>query len=104
MASTGSTRGPRERRAVVRSGRGVATGLIIGAVVGLAAGAAIGGIAFAGGAALLAAALGGTIFGGVVGAFVGGMSTLEDPPPGAEPGLRDQPLERHGLTHDEREP
>jgi hypothetical protein len=103
MASSGSSPAPRERRATARSGRALAIGLVVGGVIGLLAGAAIGAVAFTGGSALAASALGGVIFGGVVGAFVGGMSTLDDPPPGEEPGVRDQPLQRPGLTHDEQE-
>jgi hypothetical protein len=43
------------------------------------------------------------IFGGLAGAFIGGMSRLEDPPPGQEPGVRERPLDRPGLTHDEQD-
>jgi membrane associated rhomboid family serine protease len=102
-ASNGSVPQRREQRAVGRWEHGLTLGWVVGAVAGVAAGLVIGSIAFETGAALMAAALGGAIFGAVVGAFLGGMSKLEDPPPGQEPGTRDQPLERPGLTHDERD-
>jgi hypothetical protein len=78
-------------------------GLILGGAAGVAVGLLIGSSAFSGAAALAASALGGGIFGSGVGALIGGMSKLEDPPPGEEPGVRDQPLERPGLTHAEDE-
>jgi len=103
MAGNGSTPQGREDRAVGRWGSGVVLGLIIGAVVGAAAGLVFGAVAFTGGRALAASALGGAIFGGVAGAFIGGMTALDDPPPGEEPGVRDRPIGRPGLTHDEGE-
>jgi len=103
MASDGSTSAPREERAVNRWGAGLLLGLVIGAAIGAAVGSLFGSIAFDGGRALWTSAIGGAIFGGVAGAFIGGMSKLEDPPPGLEPGVREQPLQRPGLTHDEQE-
>lgn len=92
-----------EQRAVGRWGKGLFLGLAIGCVVGVVAGFAIGLIAFEGTGAVLASALGGAIFGTGVGAFMGGMSTLEDRPPGDEAGAHDPSLGREGLTHDEQE-
>jgi len=103
MATDGSTPERREERAVSRWGGGIALGLVVGAAIGAAAGLVFGSIAFDGGAALWASAIGGAIFGGVVGAFIGGMSRLEDPPPGQEPGVRERPLDRPGLMHDEQD-
>ncbi len=103
MATDGSTSDPREERPVSRWRGGIALGLIIGAAIGAAVGLVIGSIAFDGGRALWVSAGGGMIFGGLTGAFIGGMSRLEDPPPGQEPGLRERPLDRPGLTHDEQE-
>jgi hypothetical protein len=103
MATDGSSSGRREERAVSRWRGGIALGLIIGAAIGAAVGLVFGWIAFDGGRALWASAVGGAIFGGLVGAFIGGMSRLEDPPPGQEPGVREHPLDRPGLTHDERD-
>ena len=92
-----------EQRAVGRWGKGLFLGLAIGGVVGVVAGFAIGLIAFDGTGAVLAAALGGAIFGTGVGAFMGGMSTLEDRPPGDEAGAHDPSLGHEGLTHDEQD-
>ena len=93
----------REERAVSRWRGGIALGLIIGAAIGVAAGLVVGSIAFDGGRALWVSAACGAIFCGLVGAFIGGMSRLEDPPPGQEPGVRERPLDRPGLTHDEQD-
>jgi hypothetical protein len=90
-----------ERRAVGRWGTGLFIGLGIGGTVGVVAGLVIGLLAFEGSAAVLSSALGGAIFGLVVGAFFGGMSTLEDRPPGAEAGTNEPSLGRPGPTHDE---
>jgi hypothetical protein len=103
MASDGSRSEPREVRAVARWEGGLTVGLILGGVAGVLLGLLIGTLAFSRDAATFAAALGGGIFGSVVGAFIGGMSRLEDPPPGREPAVREQPIDRPGLTHDERE-
>ena len=103
MSSNGSTREGREKRTVGRWGKGLAMGLIIGGAAGVAVGLLMGAIAFGGPAALATSALAGGIFGSGVGAFIGGMSKLEDPPPGQEPGVRDQPPDRPGLTHPEQE-
>ena len=103
MATDGSTSDPREERAVSRWRGGLALGLIIGAAIGAAVGLVVGSIAFDGGAALWVSAAAGVIFGALVGAFIGGMSRLEDPPPGQEPGVRERPLDRPGLTHDEQD-
>jgi hypothetical protein len=103
MSSNGSTREPREERTVGRWGKGLGMGLLIGGAVGVVVGLVLGSVAFSGAAALAASALGGGIFGSGVGAFIGGMSKLEDPPPGEEPGVGDQPLDRPGLTHPEHE-
>ena len=92
-----------EQRAVGRWGKGLFLGLAIGGVVGVVAGLAIGLIAFGGTGAVLASALGGAIFGTGVGAFMGGMSTLEDRPPGDEAGAHDPSLGQEGLTHDEQD-
>lgn len=93
----------KERRAVGRWGRGLGLGLMIGGAAGVLIGFSMGLLAFDGTAAVLAAALGGAIFGTVVGAFIGGMSTLEDPPPGDEPKTHDPSLGRPGLTHEEQD-
>jgi hypothetical protein len=90
-----------ERRAVGRWGTGVFLGLGIGGTIGVVAGLLIGLIAFEGTGAILTSALGGAIFGLIVGGFIGGMSTLEDRPPGAEAGTHDPSLGRPGLTHHE---
>ena len=103
MRRDGDTSQPREHQAVSRWGHGLGAGLAIGGVLGAIAGLVIGVLAFEGAAATATAALGGAIFGMVVGAFTGGMSTLEDPPPGQEPGSHDPSLGRSGLTHDEQE-
>ena len=103
MARSGETSRPEEQRAVGRWGKGLGTGLLIGGVLGIVAGLAIGLLAFDGAAATWTSALGGAIFGTVVGAFIGGMSTLEDPPPGEEPEGHDPSLGRPGLTHDEQD-
>jgi hypothetical protein len=103
MANDGSTSERREERAVSQWGGGLVLGMIIGAAIGAAVGLVFGAVAFGGGAALWTSAIGGAIFGGLAGAFMGGMSRLEDPPPGEEPGVRERPLERQGLTHDEQE-
>ena len=93
-----------ERRAVGRWGRGLGMGLAIGGAVGVAGGLAIGLVAFGGAAAIFTAALAGGIFGSVVGAFLGGMSTLEDPRPGEEAQTHDPSLGRPGSVHDEQDP
>ena len=93
----------REERAVTRWGGGLLLGLFIGAAIGAVVGLVFGAVAFGGGAALWTSAIGGAIFGGLAGAFMGGMSRLEDPPPGEEPGVRERPLQRPGLTHDEHD-
>ena len=104
MATDGSTSERREERAVSRWGGGIVLGLIIGAVIGAAVG-----LVFRSHSAAAArcgrrrSAVGGAIFGGIAGAFIGGMSRLEDPPPGQEPGVRERPLHRPGLTHDEQD-
>jgi hypothetical protein len=103
MANDRSTSGRREERAVTRWGGGLILGLFIGAAIGAVVGLVFGSVAFDGGRALWASAVGGAIFGGGAGAFVGGMSKLEDPPPGQEPGVRERPMRRPGLTHDEQE-
>ena len=103
MATDGSTSDRREERAVSRWRGGIALGLIIGAAIGAAIGVVVGSIAFDSGRALWVSAGSGVIFGGLVGGFIGGMSRLEDPPPGQEPGVREQPLQRPGLTHDDRD-
>jgi len=90
-----------ERRAVGRWGTGLLIGLLIGGTVGVAAGLVLGLIAFEGTAAVFTSALGGAIFGLIVGGFIGGMSTLEDPPPGAEARTHDPSLGGEGLTHHE---
>jgi len=90
-----------ERRAVGRWGTGLLKGLAIGGAVGVVGGLVLGLLAFEGAAAILTAALGGAIFGLVVGAFIGGLSTLEDRPPGAESDTHDPSLGRAGLTHGE---
>ncbi|MEX1264703.1 MAG: hypothetical protein WEE66_12380 [Actinomycetota bacterium] len=103
MARSGDTPRPAEQRAVGRWGKGLGTGLLIGGVAGVVVGLAIGVLAFDRAGATWTSALGGAIFGTVVGAFIGGMSTLEDPPPGEEPGGHDPSLGRPGLTHDEQD-
>ena len=103
MVNDRSTSEGREERAVNRWGGGLLLGLFIGAAIGAVVGLVFGSVAFDGGRALWASAVGGAIFGGVAGAFVGGMSRLEDPPPGQEPGVRERPLQRPGLTHDEQD-
>jgi hypothetical protein len=103
MANDGSRPERREERAVSRWGGGIVLGLVIGAAIGAVVGLLFGSMAFDGGRALWASAVGGAIFGGLAGAFIGGMSRLEDAPPGQEPGVRERPLRRPGLTHDERD-
>jgi hypothetical protein len=93
-----------ERRAVGRWGRGLGLGLAIGGTIGVAAGLGIGLLAFEGTTAVFAATLAGAIFGTLVGAFVGGMSTLEDPPPGEEVRAHDPGLGSPGVTHGEQDP
>ena len=103
MANDGSTSERREDGAVTRWGGGLVLGLIVGAAIGAAVGLLFGSMAFDGGRALWTSTVGGAIFGGLAGAFIGGMSRLEDPPPGQEPGVRERPMQRPGLTHDEQD-
>jgi hypothetical protein len=93
-----------EQRAVGRWGRGLGLGLGLGAVAGVLVGLAIGFVAFDSSAAIFTAALAAGIFGTVVGAFMGGMSTLEDPAPGAEARTHDPSLGTPGPVHDETDP
>jgi hypothetical protein len=90
-----------ERRAVGRWGTGLFLGLAIGGGIGVVAGLVIGMLAFDSTSATLTSALGGAIFGLIVGAFIGGLSTLEDRPPGDEAGTHAPSLGRPGLTHED---
>jgi hypothetical protein len=91
----------REDRFERRWRRGIATGAGVGLAVGLLVGLTIGGL-WANGTAFWMALVGCTIAGLGIGAFIGGLSRLESPQPGAEPSqvarpVRDQP----DLTTDE---
>jgi hypothetical protein len=96
----------RDRQRFAQRGRhGILTGLLVGGLLGAVIGGVIGAIGFhAGSAAMWGAALGGCIFGAGVGAFAGGLSRLDSPPPGREPAEPGDPLRRPGLTRDEHGP
>ena len=88
-----------------RSERRIGRGLILGVVIGLVAGAAIGAIVglfvWERTGPILASALFGAIGLGMLGAFWGGMTGLESPDPGEEPGGRAEPLAEPELTSEE---
>jgi len=102
MSAERPTSGPQP---VAERGRhGVLLGLLVGAVLGALVGAGVGSIGFdAGSPAMWGAVLGGIIFGAGVGAFAGGLSRLDSPPPGQEAGEDEEPLGRPGFTRDENE-
>jgi hypothetical protein len=89
-----------------RSRSRIGRGLILGVVIGVVAGAAIGGIVgllvWERTGPILASALFGAIGLGMLGAFWGGMTGLESPDPGHEPGERAEPLAETDLTSEER--
>jgi hypothetical protein len=75
-----------ETRTFLRTRRGVATGALIGAVIGIVAGTIAGGVTSGwGSSAMWGWMLFGLIGGTWLGFFIGGMSSLEDPPRGDEP-------------------
>lgn len=93
------------KRFARRERHGILTGLLAGGLLGTLIGAVIGSAGFhAGSAEMWAATLGGCIFGVGVGAFAGGLSRLDSPPPGREPSEEEDPLRRPGLTRDEHDP